>query len=97
MRKCLSGSLLLLLLLFRISVSAFAAEAAGVDIPVVIDGGGTAYMIPEVNSPLPTDNAIRVDNGRTGDRTGEGRRDAVRDGRDQQPSERDKNRPDTVP
>ena len=66
MRKYLSGSLLLLLLLFRISVSAFAAEAAGADIPVVIDGGGTAYMIPEVNSPLPTDNAIRVDNGRTG-------------------------------
>ena len=66
MRKCLTGSLILLLLLFRISVSAFAAEAVSVDIPVVIDGGGTAYMIPEVNSPLPTENALRVDNGRTG-------------------------------
>ena len=66
MRKCLTGSLLLLLLLFRIPISAFAAEAAGVDIPVVIDGGGTAYMIPEVNSPLPTENTLRVDNGRTG-------------------------------
>ena len=58
--------MILLLLLIRISVSAFAAQAAGVDIPVVIDGGGTAYMIPEVNSPLPTETAIRVDNGRTG-------------------------------
>ncbi len=66
MRKCLIGSLLLLLLLFRIPLSAFAAEAAGVDIPVVIDGGGTAYMIPAVNSPLPTENTLRVDNGRTG-------------------------------
>lgn len=66
MRKCLTGSLILLLLLFRISVSAFAAEAVSVDIPVVIDGGGTAYIVSEVNSPLPTENALRVDNGRTG-------------------------------
>lgn len=66
MRKCLSVSIILLLLLFRIAGIAFAAEAAGVDIPVVIDGGGTASMIPEVNCPLPKESTVRVDNGRTG-------------------------------
>ena len=66
MRKLLTVSLILLPLLFRISGIAFAAEAACAEIPVVIDGGGMAYMIPEVNCPLPVENAVRVDNGRTG-------------------------------
>lgn len=66
MRKCLTVSFVLLMLLFQINGIAFAAEAAGVDIPVTIDGGGTAYMIPEDNSPLPTEKSIQVDNGRTG-------------------------------
>ena len=66
MRKFFTVSLTLLLLLFRITFIAFAADAAGADIPVVIEGGGTATMIPEVNCPLPAERAIRVDNGRTG-------------------------------
>ena len=66
MRKFFTVSLILLLLLFRITSLAFAAEAAGVDIPVVIDGGGTASIIPAVNCPPPTERSIRVDNGRTG-------------------------------
>lgn len=66
MRRFLALSLSILLLLFRITGIAFAAEAADADIPVVIDGGGIAYMIPEVNSPLPAEHTIRVDNGRTG-------------------------------
>ena len=67
MRKCLTVSLVLLLLLFQTTSIAFAAvKAAGADIPVVIDGGGTAYMIPEINSPLPKEVTIRVGNGRTG-------------------------------
>ena len=66
MRKFFTVSLTLLLLLFRITFIAFAADAAGADIPVVIEGGGTATMIPEVNCPLPAERSIRVDNGRTG-------------------------------
>ena len=66
MRKCLMVSLISLLLLFHITGFAFAADAAGVDIPVVIDGGGTAYLIPNINCPLPTESNIHVDNGRTG-------------------------------
>lgn len=70
MRKCLTVSLVslvLLLLLVQTTCIAFAeVKAAGADIPVVIDGGGTAYMIPDINSPLPKEVSIRVDNGRTG-------------------------------
>ncbi len=66
MRKFLLFMLSLSLLLFRFTGAAFAAEAPRVEIPVVIEGGGTAYMISEVNSPLPTDYSIRIDNGRTG-------------------------------
>ena len=65
-RKFLAVSLISLLLLFRTASIAFAAHTADADIPVRIDGGGTAYMIPEVNSPLPKEVIIRVDNGRTG-------------------------------
>lgn len=67
MRKCLTVSLVLLLLLFQTTCIAFAAvKAAGADIPVVIEGGGTAYLIPGINSPLPKEVTIRVGNGRTG-------------------------------
>ena len=67
MRKCLSVSLILLVLLLQTTFFAFAdVRAAGADIPVVIEGGGTAYMIPEMNSPLPQEVTIRVGNGRTG-------------------------------
>lgn len=66
MRKVLLLSLSLLLLLFPFAGIALAAEEASAVIPVVIDGGGTATMIPEVNSPLPTQGTIQVDNGRTG-------------------------------
>ena len=66
MRRFLTLSLSLLLLLFPFAGSAFAAEKASAEIPVIIDGGGTATIIPEVNSPLPTENPIHVDNGRTG-------------------------------
>ncbi|MCR5781103.1 MAG: hypothetical protein K6G90_00050 [Clostridia bacterium] len=66
MRKFLTVSLILLLLSFRIAEIAFAAETASAEIQVVIDGGGTAYMTPQDNSPPPTKNPIRVDNGRTG-------------------------------
>ena len=68
MRKCLTVSFVLLLLLFHTVGIAFAAEeqSAGADIPVVIEGGGTAYMIPGVNCPLPTEVSIHIGNGRTG-------------------------------
>lgn len=67
MRKFLMVSLISLLLMFQTPWFAFAeVKAAGADIPVVIDGGGIAYLIPEVNSPLPKEISIRVDNGRTG-------------------------------
>ena len=66
MRKLLLLLLSLLLLLFRFTGTALAAESARADVPVVIEGGGTAYMISEVNSPLPTAYSIRIDNGRTG-------------------------------
>ncbi len=68
MRKYLTVSLILLLLLFQTVGIAFAAEqqVAGVDIPVVIEGGGTAYMIPGINCPLPEEISIQIDNGRTG-------------------------------
>ena len=57
---------LLLLSLFQNARSVSAEVVADADIPVCIEGGGTAYIIPEVNSPLPTQDSIRVDNGRTG-------------------------------
>ena len=67
MRKYLAVSILLLLMLFQTAGIAFAAEdAAGVDIPVTIEGGGTAYMIPGINCPLPEEVSIHIDNGRTG-------------------------------
>ena len=66
MRKFLLLILSLLLLLFRFSGAAFAAEAARVEIPVVIEGGGTAHVISEVNCPEPVPPTIQVDNGRTG-------------------------------
>ena len=66
MRKFLPLSLSILLLLFQFAGIAFAAKAAAAEIPVVIDGGGTAYMIPENNSPLPVESAVKVNNGRTG-------------------------------
>ncbi len=67
MRKCLTVSIFLLLLLFQTTSTAFAAvQSAGADIPVVIEGGGTAYLIPEINSPLPKEVSIEVGNGRTG-------------------------------
>lgn len=66
MRRFLALSFSFLLLLICSAGVAFAADAAGAEIPVEIDGGGTAYMIPEVNSPLPTEHELCVDNGRTG-------------------------------
>ena len=66
MRKCLTVSIILLLLSFNIAGIAFAEETASAVIPVVIEGGGTAYMTPEVNSPLPKETPITVGNGRTG-------------------------------
>ena len=55
-----------MLLLFPFAGFAHAAETAGAEIPVVIEGGGTATMISEVNTPLPVESTIQVDNGRTG-------------------------------
>ena len=55
-----------MLLLFPFAGITLAANEAYAEIPVVIDGGGTAYMIPDVNSPLPKEVTIRVGNGRTG-------------------------------
>ena len=66
MRKFLLLSLSLLLLLFPFAGIASAAEEASAVIPVTIEGGGTATIIPEVNSPLPKEGTIWVDNGRTG-------------------------------
>ena len=67
MRKNLALTMIILVLLFRITAGiAFAANTADAVIPVIIEGGGTAYIIPEVNCPLPTENPIQVDNGRTG-------------------------------
>lgn len=45
--------------------SAFAAEAVSVSIPVEIEGGGTAVMIPEVNCPLPETSSVEVQDGET--------------------------------
>ena len=66
MRKRLIIIPILLFLLFRIAGIAFAAKVADAEIPVIIEGGGTAYMIPEVNCPLPKESTIKVGNGRTG-------------------------------
>ena len=66
MRKFLITSFILLLLIFQTAGTAFAFEAAYAKIAVTIEGGGKAYMIPEVNCPLPVESVIRVDNGRTG-------------------------------
>lgn len=46
-------------------LSAFAAEAVSVSIPVEIEGGGTAVVISEVNCPLPEQSSIEVANGTT--------------------------------
>ena len=66
MRKFLILCLSLLLLLLPYAGTALAAGEAYAEIPVVIEGGGTVHIIPEVNSPLPTETTLRVDNGRTG-------------------------------
>ena len=66
MRKFLITSFILLLLIFQTTGTAFAFEPAYAKIAVTIEGGGKAYMITEVNCPLPVESVIRVDNGRTG-------------------------------
>ena len=66
MRKFLILCLSILLLLLPYAGTALAAGETYAEIPVVIEGGGTVHIIPEVNSPLPTETTLRVDNGRTG-------------------------------
>ncbi|MBR1535297.1 MAG: hypothetical protein IJ639_13100 [Ruminococcus sp.] len=64
---CLSfmtGVMLLVMLCLQ-PFTASAAQAALVEIPVEIEGGGTAVIIPEVNCPVPDQTSIEVSNGLT--------------------------------
>lgn len=60
----LTGALMLVLLCL-FPLSAHAAEAVSVSIPVEIEGGGTAKVISEVNCPLPDSSSVEVQNGVT--------------------------------
>lgn len=55
----------MLVTLCMFSFPAFAAEDVSVSIPVEIEGGGTAVIIPEVNCPLPESSSIEVRKGST--------------------------------
>lgn len=58
----LTGVMMLVTLcLFPFSAS--AAETVDVSIPVEIEGGGTAVVIPEVNCPLPEASSVEVPDG----------------------------------
>ena len=45
--------------------AALAADWVSVSIPVEIEGGGTAIVIPEVNCPLPEASSVEVPDGET--------------------------------
>lgn len=60
----MTGVLLLVTLCLH-PFSAFAAESVSVEIPVEIEGGGTAVVISEVNCPLPRESSVEVPNGMT--------------------------------
>lgn len=63
--KTILISVMSLFLLCRFSVSVSAAKGVSVDIPVEIEGGGTAIITSEVNCPLPKTSSIDVENGMT--------------------------------
>ena len=60
----LTGAILLVTLCL-FPLTAFAAQAATVSIPVEIEGGGTAIVISEVNCPLPESSSVEVQDGTT--------------------------------
>ena len=60
----LTGAILLVTLCL-FPLTAFAADAVTVTIPVEIVGGGTANVISEVNCPLPESNSVEVPDGAT--------------------------------
>ena len=63
--KFIAVSVLALALLCFPPLSAGAAEATTIEIPVEIEQGGTAIIITEVNCPLPEKSSIEVPNGMT--------------------------------
>ena len=59
------AGVLMLVTLCMFPFSANAAETVSVSIPVEIEGGGTAIVIPEVNCPIPKQSQFEVHNGST--------------------------------
>ena len=68
MKKTTLSLLTGILLLVASCLFPLTASAAGtltVSIPIEIEGGGTAIVIPEVNCPMPEQTSIEVANGTT--------------------------------
>lgn len=57
-----SATFLLVLFCFPV----FAMNTVEAKVPVTIEGGGTAVIVPTVNSPIPTETEIYVKDGHTG-------------------------------
>ena len=57
---------IIMLLLCSFAVPAFAAGSADANIGVQIEGGGTAYITPQVNCPVPDESELTLSAGETG-------------------------------
>ena len=66
MRRFLKTTVLIFILLFAFSLASFAVNTAQADIPVKIEGGGTAVITSEVNCPAPKAERLELKKGETG-------------------------------
>ncbi len=55
-----------LLIISLLCIHAFAMDTVEARIPVTIEGGGIAVIVPTVNSPIPDKTEITVKDGETG-------------------------------
>lgn len=65
MKRTAIIGMILSILLCLLCPSAYAAEEAAAQIPIEIEGGGTAVVIPQVNSPVPVRSSLDIGNGMT--------------------------------
>ncbi|MBQ7596040.1 MAG: hypothetical protein IJU45_05195 [Clostridia bacterium] len=66
MRRSFKTAIIILILLFAFSFAAYAGNTARADIPVKVEGGGTAVITSEVNCPAPKADRLELKKGETG-------------------------------
>ena len=66
MRRSFKTAIIILILLFAFSFAAYAGNTARADIPVKVEGGGTAVITSEVNCPAPNADRLELKKGETG-------------------------------